>query len=67
MDGGKDVWVVVVKDVGKILIEKWKNLEYNLWGLFVCVGIIDLNKDGVFLKKNVSRIWFFFKKLGLEY
>ena len=55
MDGGKDAWVVAVKDAGKISTEKWKNLEYNLRGLFVRVGIIDPNKDGAFLKKNVSR------------
>lgn len=52
MDGGKDAWIVAVKDAGKISTEKWKDLEYNLRGLFVRVGIIDPNKDGAFLKKN---------------
>lgn len=56
LDGEKDAWIVAVKGAGKISLDEWKTLEYNLRGLLVRVGIIDPNKDGAFLKKKVSNI-----------
>ena len=59
IDGSKDAWIVAVKGAGKISTINWEDLEYNLRGLYVRVGIIDPNKDGAFLKKEVStnRFW----------
>ena len=56
LDGEKDAWIVAVKGAGKISLDEWKTLEYNLRGLLVRVGIIDPNKDGAFLKNKVSNI-----------
>ena len=62
IDGDKDAWIVAVKGAGKISLDEWEDLEYNLRGLLVRVGIIDPNKDGAFLKKKVGNIQFFTSK-----
>ena len=62
IDGEKDAWIVAVKGAGKISVDDWKDLEYNLRGLLVRVGIIDPSKDGAFLKKKVGDIQFFTSK-----
>ena len=54
IDGEKDAWIVAVKGTGKISLAEWENMEYNLRGFFVRVGIIDPDKDGAFMKKKVG-------------
>lgn len=62
IDGEKDAWIVAIKGAAKISLDEWEDLEYNLRGLLVRVGIIDPNKDGAFLKKKVGNIQFFTSK-----
>ena len=62
IDGDKDAWILAVKGAGKISLDEWEDLEYNLRGLLVRVGIIDPNKDGAFLKKKVGNIHFFYEQ-----
>lgn len=61
LNGEKNAWILAVKDVGKIPLEQWLEVEFRLRGLNVRVGIIDPQKDGAFLKRKVS--W----KAYLEY
>ena len=59
IDGEKDAWIVAVKGAGKISRAEWQDLEVNLRGLFVRVGIIDPEKDGAFMKKKVKPLFKF--------
>lgn len=52
IDGDMEAWIVAVKGAGKISLDKWEDLEYNLRGLSVRVGMIDPSKDGAFLKQK---------------
>ena len=53
MNGSKDAWIMAVKGAGKISLEKWVELETLLRGMSVRVGIVDSQKDGAFLKRQV--------------
>ena len=59
IDGEKDAWIVAVKGGGKISRAEWQDLEVNLRGLFVRVGIIDPEEDGAFMKKKVQPLFKF--------
>lgn len=65
IDGEKDAWIVAVKGAGKILRADWQDLEVNLRGLFVRVGIIDPENDGAFMKKKVNSLFKFLLKILL--
>ena len=65
IDGEKDAWIVAVKGAGKISRAEWENLEVNLRGLFVRVGIIDPEKDGAFIKKKVNSLFKFLLQILL--
>lgn len=54
IDGDMEAWIVAVKGAGKISLDKWEDLEYNLRGLSVRVGMIDPSKNGAFLKQKVG-------------
>lgn len=56
LNGEKDAWILAIKDVGKISLQRWMEVEFNLRGLHVRVGIIDPVKDGGFLKRKVSSL-----------
>ena len=63
--GEKDAWIVAVKGTDKISRAEWENLEVNLRGLFVRVGIIDPEKDGAFMKKKVKSLFKFLLQILL--
>ena len=65
IDGEKDAWIVAVKGAGKISRADWQDLEVNLRGLFVRVGIIDPEKDGAFMKKKVNSLFKFLLQILL--
>ncbi|XP_031558377.1 putative protein disulfide-isomerase DDB_G0275025 [Actinia tenebrosa] len=52
INGDKDAWILAVKDVRKISLEQWKEIEFSVRGMTVRVGIIDPEKDGAFLKRK---------------
>lgn len=56
LGNAKEAYILAVKDIGKRSLEDWMEVEYNLRGLFVKVGIIDPRKDGAFLKRKVGQL-----------
>ena len=65
INGEKDAWIVAVKGAGKISRAEWEDLEVNLRGLFVRVGILDPEKDGAFMKKKVNSLFKFLLQILL--
>ena len=53
IQGAKDAWIVAIKGAGKISFKNWIELENQLRGMSVRVGILDPSKDGAFLKRKV--------------
>ena len=53
MKGGDGAWIVAVRGAGNVSMKKWAELEVELRGMMVNVGIIDPKMDGAFLKRMV--------------